>query len=159
MPKPRVLWIEDGAAESLKEFAGVVFEDGRYDLEIALDATDGCRQIREREFDAVIVDIRIPPGNDSLWTGMYKNLGQDKYRAKLGLHVLEHFLKPGQGTVVPKWATPQRFGVLTVETPADMTKPLADLGITVYEQKTAATSNGVLLKMIKDIIHPQKGQE
>lgn len=63
----KILWIEDGAYADLQELVVPIYIQGRHDLTIALDASEGCGHLLQTQFDAVIVGRRIPPGNDRGW--------------------------------------------------------------------------------------------
>ena len=65
-------------------------------------------------YDAVIVDVRLPPGADNVWRDHYRNAGSDKVGAQLGLRLL-HWLLSGDTEVFPNtppsWIDPGRVGV------------------------------------------------
>lgn len=154
--KPKVLWIEDGALGDLPDLAGVVVVEGSYDLVIALDATEGIEWIMQHEFKAVIVDIRLPPGEDIRWRNIYNRPDKNKNAARLGLLVLRGLLKPNQSEVkiqnLPGWVRPEIFGILTVENQREVQKDLDELGIKIYRQKTRKPSTHTLLDLIREVI-------
>jgi len=153
--KLKFLWIEDGAIADYQTMLGPVFVSGKYDPVIALNVADGIRQLRQSRFDAVIVDIRLPPGESSEWARLYDESRQNKATARLGLKVLYCLLGPGEEDIriegMPDWVKPDRFGVLTVENKSELQEDLDRLGIRVYRQKTARTPNNVLIDMIEEI--------
>ena len=57
--KRKVLWVEDNAFSDLTALAGALYVTGDYNLVVASDASDGFRYLMQKEFDAVIMDIRI----------------------------------------------------------------------------------------------------
>lgn len=161
MKKYKVLWIEDGALGDFADLVGPVNVDGSYDLSIALNATQGIEFIMQSEFDAVIVDIRLPPGDDKQWQKIYYSPETNKDAARLGLLVLRSLLpsKTGKKSEVkiksiPKWIRAVRFGVLTVENKGEVMKDLEDLDINIkaYRQKNINPSDTVLIELIEDII-------
>jgi hypothetical protein len=141
-------------------FTGPVYTNGRYDLVIALDASDGVHRVLETEFDAVVVDIRIEPGNDPDWISLWNQLGKDKIQARLGIHLLYSFLNPAEAMVklgvIPVWISPVRFGVLTVESYREVEQDLKKLDILAFNQKTANTPKTTLLELIEKIVAANK---
>src|SRR5262245_2286953 len=88
MSKPRILWVEDSAKFELANLLGPIFASNRYELELAEDATTAARHLQTVQYDAVIMDIRIPPGRDRFWAQQYERGGADKATAQLGLAML-----------------------------------------------------------------------
>ena len=157
--KHRVLWIEDGAYGDLPEVIGPVVVDGGYDLDIALDATDGVERILANEYDCVIVDIRLPPGMDKKWINIHNNPKKYKDAERLGLLVLRSLLIPEKSVVrlsnIPAWVQKhkaKRFGVLTVENQNEVESDLGELEITVYRQKNRSPSVNTLLELIREVM-------
>jgi DNA-binding NtrC family response regulator len=89
--RKKILWIEDGAFDEIAVLATPVHLTGEYQLEFALDASQAIRQLESQEFDAVIVDIRILPGDDPKWLNMYYATGSNK-AARLGVKLLQFLL-------------------------------------------------------------------
>ena len=127
--RSRVLWIEDSALAEVARYAGPVYTSGKYDLSVALDATAGRHMICDSEYAAVIVDIRLPPGDDTAWSNLYLQSRSNKAVARLGLRLLEALLSRAQAIVqiegIPSWLSGDRFGVLTVETEAEIGQNLS----------------------------------
>ena len=48
---------------------------------------------RAEEFDAVVVDVRLPPGDDPYWKELHRKAGRDKVHAELGLQLLRWLLE------------------------------------------------------------------
>src|SRR5438105_597952 len=134
--KRKVLWVEDSAFSDLTVLAGALYMTGDYNLVVAANASDGFRYIMEKEFDAVIMDIRLPPGNDPYFESLYNSSQGSKTSARLGIAVLERALKPSAENA-RAWISPERFGVLTVESRREVKEELVALGVNVYYQKTA----------------------
>jgi hypothetical protein len=154
--KTKFLWIEDNATTDLKHMLMPVFTSGKFDPIIALNVTDGFHRMLQMRFDAVIVDIRMLPGNDPDWINLYNQWGKNKGSARLGLRLLFSLLKPQPGDIVlekkPKWVRPELFGVLTVEGKDVLEGELDALDIHVYEQKTARTPKNILVDMVERIV-------
>lgn len=156
--KKKILWIEDGAFVELQSLTGPVYASGRYDLVMALNASEGIRQIMKNTFEAVVVDIRIPPGDDKEWINIYFQAEKNKITARLGLEVLYSLLRPDIAKVklkkpIPAWVSPQRFGLLTVETKKEEKEMITELNITIFRQKTAELPHTALLEIITDILN------
>ncbi|TKJ41160.1 hypothetical protein CEE37_05695 [candidate division LCP-89 bacterium B3_LCP] len=154
--KPGVLWIEDGAKARLADFVAAINVKGAYDLGITLNASDGINRILEHPFEAIVVDIRIPPGKNSDWEDLYSEEGSEKVAARLGLHLLYSLLDPTKARVkipkIPPWVTANRFGILTVESKKELEDDLKYLNIKVFRQKKAELDQNALLEVIEEIL-------
>lgn len=159
--KTKFLWIEDNARTDLKHLLAPVYMSGRYDPVVAPTVTEGIYRMRQTEFQAVIVDIRLLPGNDIEWEQLYTKLGGDKGTARLGLYLLYSLFDPRADDVPiedkPSWIKPNRFGVLTVEDlNGDIGEALKSFKISIRKQKTTHTPNTALLQMVDEIMRGVK---
>jgi CheY-like chemotaxis protein len=155
--KLRVLWVEDDARFGLAQLVGPVYVHGGYDLVVAGDVSTAIARLSGQHFDVVIVDIRLPPGDDPDWCNLYIKAGSDKTHARLGLHLLLSLLKHPRAQVrlkqpPPDWLEPGAIGVFTVESQREIGEDLNLLGIQVYQQKRADLPDTVLLQIIKRIL-------
>jgi hypothetical protein len=150
--RTRFLWIEDGAIADYKYLLAPIYVAGMYNPVVALDVSEGIRRLKQREFDAVIVDIRLSPGDNPDWIRLYKQLGSNKATARLGSKLLRSILKPDGDDIpieeIPLWVQPQLFGILTVESAED----LRELEIEVYERKKGRTPENVLKELVDRIV-------
>jgi CheY-like chemotaxis protein len=153
----RILWIEDNAAQDLAYWAAPVYMAGGYDLVVAPTASEGAGRILESEFDAVIVDIRLPPGPEREWIEVYNSAARMAREPQLGLELLYSVLGHRKAKVPmkarPNWVTAERFGVLTVERAyqEEVTACLQDLGLKVFVEKTTETPETILLDLVDQI--------
>lgn len=155
--KTKFLWIEDNARTDLVHLLPPIYMDGRYDPVIAPTVAEGVYQMKKAEFAAVVVDIRLLPGNDPDWKALYVKEGAEKGTARLGLFLLFSLFSPRIDDVkimddnLKKWVKASRFGVLTVEDlhSGDLAEALRTFRITVCEQKTTRSPNTTLLKMVE----------
>lgn len=158
--KYKVLWIEDGAFVEIPTFAGPITISRKYDMVVAKDISSAVEQIQSTEFDAIIVDIRLPPGSNSDWENHYRNLIKSKIPDRLGLQLLYSLLKPMDCalklTRIPLWVSPTKFGVFTVEGEKELMPDLAKLGVTFYRQKKVGIHKNILLELIEAIIEGSK---
>lgn len=157
----KFLWIEDNARTDLKHMLAPVFMSGKYDPIVAQTVAEGVYHLRQTEFKAVVVDIRLLPGSDPDWEKLYLRLGATRATARLGLHLLYSLFGPRADDVrlegLPEWIRKKenrkRFGVLTVETlEGEIAEALRSFDIKVSAQKTASTPGTVLLKMVEEIV-------
>jgi hypothetical protein len=154
--KHNVLWIEDGAFAEMSQMSAPIYVSGKYDLVIAIDATEGLQALmrRDKKFDTIIVDIRLPPGEDPEFLKLYYNRGESKVAARLGLSLLKRVIKDGEENNIPTHHSEvERFGIFTVEGRGELKDDLKDLGlekISVY-QKTEMNSKDKLREIIEDI--------
>lgn len=158
MKRKSILWVEDGARYELQYLTGPIYYEGIYQLTIAEDITKAVEWIRKHRtgFDAVIVDIRMPPGSDHEWVQLFQSHGEDAQAAKLGIHFLRSLLSPDFAKIrlvnLPGWISSQRFGVFTVETMDELLEnDLNALSVNHFSQKCTEMSELTLLNMIQAI--------
>ena len=151
--KTRVLWVEDSARLELRNLTGPIYFSGEYDLNLAEDATTAVRYLLTKEYDAVILDMRLPPGIDEYWGHIYQEKGEDKAQARLGLELANWLFdeRKGYPQDPPDWIKPYHVGVFTVENDPPLRAGLLHLKITVYEHKVAGLSDTILVELIEKI--------
>ena len=153
--RPRALWIEDGARAELSHLSGPVLYDGRIELVLAEDLTSAVEYLLEEEFDAVVVDVRLPPGDDPYWKELHRKAGRDKVHAQLGLQLLRWLVEPGDTPgleVPPSWLDAKRIAVFSVDTKSEIRSTLRDLGIEVIQQKRADLPDTILRELIDQLL-------
>ena len=156
MSKPRVLWVEDSARFELANLLGPIYASNKYELVLAEDATTAARYLHTVPFDAVIMDIRIPPGRDPHWAKKYERAGADKASAQLGLALLM-WLFHGNGQPRPEWAEPEKFAVFSVEEKYEIGPTLEDMRIVVFEEKRPGLRDTALLDLIERVLRNSNG--
>lgn len=152
--KHKVLWIEDGAFAEMKIMSSPIYVSAKYDLVIAIDATEGLKYLRQsdKQFETIIVDIRLPPGNEQAFLQLFKEKGESRPAARLGLALLKRVLKNGKNDDIPRvHREPRRFGVFTVEGYGELKTDLQELGIEVYHQKGESNDKFKLRDIIEEI--------
>ena len=156
--RKRVLWIEDAGLEDLAYLASPLNVAGVYDLETTLSPSEAWRKIKEEKFDVVVVDIRIPPGDDKEWTDVYRKYNYDKISARLGMILLYSLLKPADELAlvklkdIPPWVAADKFAVLSIEPKYTLKKCLRDCRIKHYRQKSSSSSPNMLLELVEEIL-------
>ncbi len=152
--KPRVLWVEDSARLELRNLTGPIYFSGKYDFSLAEDITTAIHMLRVEVFDAIIVDIRLPPGIDPKWNAFYRNAGADKVQAQLGMRLLYWLLGSDRTYPAPPpdWITPRHIAVFTVESRQEIQKDLDNLRIATFEQKVAGLPDTILLRLIEQLL-------
>lgn len=157
--RPRALWIEDGARSELSHLSGPVLYDGRIELVLAEDLTTAVDYVREEEFDTLIVDVRLPPGDDPFWKQLHRRAGRDKVHAELGLQLLRWLLGavefPGFPPA-PSWVNAKRIGVFSVESEHEILHSVEALGIEVIQQKRADLPDTILRDLINRLLESQR---
>ena len=153
--RPRVLWVEDSARLELSNLAGPVYFSGEVDFNLAEDATSAARLLLSEDFDVLIVDVRLPPGSDPIWSKHYRAAGADKVNAQLGLKLLYWLL--GRNTTLysappPTHITPEKVSVFTVENRYEIQHDLEELGVELYFQKVADLPDTILLEIIERVL-------
>ncbi|NOU16975.1 MAG: response regulator [Bacteroidales bacterium] len=164
--KKKVLWIEDQAELDLAALAGPVYTSGEYFLDVAGDASDAWEKIKKNEYDVIIVDIRIPPGDAEAFHKYFIVKGHNKNDARLGIQLLYLLLCPEKNSEkdifnrklenIPSWLSKEKFGILTVETEADVEKDRVILGINTYRRKEGISKKTILLDLIKEVVNQNK---
>lgn len=160
--RPKALWIEDSAQLELANLAGPVFFNRSCHLTLAEDVTTAVNLMSTDRFEAVVIDIRLPPGRDGRWGDQYRRSGSDKVSAQLGLKLLRWLLGGDRSIVAhdpPSWVTPQRFGVFTVESRSEIQRYLDPLGVEVFQEKNAAISDNTLDELIGTLLAQQPKAE
>ena len=151
----RVLWIDDDADTGLASFLAPLIFDPDLHLQTATNASEAVESLSEDEFDAVIIDVRLPPGSATEWIDLYRMQSVDSGRPRLGLALLRSLLQPESGPIqlqsIPAWVTPKRFGLLTVESFHEFRDELGRLDLLV-RQKQADTSAKELRELIDSIL-------
>lgn len=157
MGKPRILWVEDSARFELANLLGPIYASNKYELVLAEDATTAARYLQTVPFDAVIMDIRIPPGRDPHWGHKYERAGADKASAQLGLALLL-WLFHGNGQPRPDWVQPEKFAVFSVEEKYEIGPSLDELRIAVFEEKRPGLRDTALLDLIEKVLRNSNGR-
>lgn len=157
--KARILWIEDDACGYAANFAVPIYTCGKYDLEIAFNASEGFHALTEAEkvFDAVIVDIRLPSGDDPRWKSLFRKSGSSETDARLGVQLMESAFKHPDAKILSNGSNhfdPNKFGVFTIESKTEILHDLDRLGIgeRFVKEKTAELPVTALRELIDDII-------
>ena len=156
-----VLWIEDGAAVEVPHLTSPLITSGRYNLMIAKNATEGVRLLvdSEQEFDVVIFDLHLAPGDDTELIRRYQASAQrHDPDDSIGMSVLMDLFGPtdkARHKVAerPAWLTPNRVGLLTVEPGSNVTANLHTMGIDTnsYMQKGAELPDTALKDLVDRI--------
>jgi len=106
----------------------------------------------------LILDMRIPPGDNLVWQKIYQKGGKDKDTAQLGLKLLRWLLDGKNDADLsmlgtpPNWVTPKTVAVYTVEGRDGLEKTLKDLDVSFYEQKRATRRDTALLDLINRVV-------
>lgn len=133
---PTVLWIEDQVDNDLPDVYAAAVAAG-YSLTIATDATSALHALATKQFDYVIVDIRIEPGADPRWQNYYYDqCTGNSTIARLGIQLLRSIwnANPEKGLELAPaerdklaWLTPARVGLFTIESLEEVKRDLEDL--------------------------------
>jgi hypothetical protein len=150
--RKKVLWIEDDAFNELGMFATPVHLTGAYELEYALTATEGVERLKACEYDAVVVDVRIPPGDDERWVKIYYDAGASNKAARLGVRLLQNVLrreKAWMHGLKPTALDSKRYGVLSMDAD-DVRHELQEIEVKRFRNKKEGSL--MLLTLIEEII-------
>lgn len=160
----QVLWIEDEALYQLNELLGpVLYRHRQYHLDLAVNASEAQQKLCEsnNNYDVIIVDMRIPPGEAPTWKDIYRKQGNDKNKARLGAYLIEWMLDQsngwGQDLPRPQNKIPAtQIAIFSAEEPKAI-QNLLDYGIQVYQPKDSNYPDNILLEIIQrvqQIKHP-----
>ncbi|MCP4632921.1 MAG: hypothetical protein GY855_08330 [candidate division Zixibacteria bacterium] len=156
--KKKVLWIEDGVTFDAQKFVGPVIHSRKYDLTTVITISDAIRKIQKEEFDIIIFDIRMQPGDIPEWEKLYQDMKQPALRReRLGLILLYCFLRPDLEKEIElnekySWVKPGMIGIFSVEKEEELSEHMQKWGITFYRNKNAKTPITTLLKLIDEIV-------
>lgn len=179
--KKSVLWIEDDAAYNLDYLASPLIMDPHYDLTLAVTITEALHFLRSRAaYDAIVFDLRVPPGSQSGWKTLHQELSQSKTAAQLGFHLmvgllgLTHPLHDKHGLVIQpllrERVTVQNIGIMSVDVKSTILRELGRIDIgdekrptmtnlknrieseSFYKHKEVGMNNRSLLQLVKAII-------
>lgn len=162
--KRKILWVEDSARFELAPLVGPVLASRRYDLTLAENASAASERLLRTRFDAIIVDIRLPPGVHPYWVDIFKSAASDRVNAKLGLALLSWLFgaKDGashtrNGKPVPPlpdaWKVlPQQVAVFSVENKGEIGTMLELFGVTVMHEKRPGLPDTILLQILSEVL-------
>jgi hypothetical protein len=151
-----ILWIDDGAADEVKELVLPIYNSRKYDLTIALTITDAIREMQARSFDVVIVDIRMEPGDLEPWNTLHTKAGNNKSSARLGLKLLHSLFRKGHDDIplplLKQEIALNRFGVLSIENSIEIEKEFPEIKQMIYMQKSITHTKYILFDIIEMIL-------
>lgn len=156
-----VLWIEDEAFSALGKYRAPLELDGRFHTIFALNATDAVKIIYDpkSKFDAVIVDIIIPPGDSREWIDIYNDVSAEEERTHLGCHLLYSLFDPENARVklknIPEWVKPEKFGVASILIEEYIKDLCRRFNIQLYGNKSPNAPKTLVLNMVREILHIQ----
>lgn len=160
-----VLWIEDGTTVEIPHLTTPLIVEGRYDLAIAKDASEGIRYLTQPggQFDVVIFDLYLAPGDDEGLIERYQARPQGSgSKTPIGMSILIDLFSSGREEhpkVIrrPEWLTPDRVGLLTVEPLSNVLETMHKLGIDekAFRQK-GATMPDATLKDLIDYVYARR---
>lgn len=161
--KKYVLWIEDDAAFNLQRLATPVVMNLAYDLTLAITVSEAIHFLQRQPFDAIILDLRLPPGRRKEWITLDRQLARAGEPPRLGLHLLLNlFGQPQAGCAVllptVKAHAIEKFGILSIDTVADVSSALDTIDFKhnhFYVQKKAGMTTDTLLQLIRRVAPDQ----
>lgn len=179
--KKSVLWIEDDAAYNLDYLASPLIMNPRYDLVLAANISEALHSLRSRAtYDAIVFDLRVPPGNQANWKALHQELSQARTAAQLGFYLLlglldlRHPMHHKHDLQIPPLlkgrVNVQNIGIMSVDVSSTILHELRDMRVrdaqqsvmlnlqsrvestSFYKQKQVGMSNRSLLELVKAII-------
>lgn len=156
----KVLWIEDNAEADLFHLLAPVHVDGRFNVDIAVNATEAFNCLCNEVYHVVIVDSRIPHGYEPFWKSREDDVRRDAPKAivRLGLEVLGAVLgifpRPLQPSVKPENIEPGKFCVFSIDPKRELEDVTNGLMSQVrYERKTTAMPRNILVNIIRNVLN------
>jgi hypothetical protein len=149
----KVLWVEDGARHDYRHYLVPVYLESKIHLQTVEDATQAVSMLRSTKYDALILDVRIFPGQDPFWVEKFRHASNDKAEAQLGIELM-HFMLDGAKSGIPTgWINLSSVAFFTVE---DWSYVQQKLRIQIdekqYERKRIDSPDDILLQLIKRVI-------
>ena len=155
-----ILWVEEAAQSDYANWIAPINMAGCYDIKIAEDTTQATECVQREPFDVILVDIRLPPGNDPRWINIYNASHSAKYTAQLGMAFIHSILgkkEPPVAISIPDgWVTAQKIGILSVESESMLKANMDLLDIHIFQQKSTRVSETVLLELVQRILKQQQ---
>lgn len=111
----RILWIEDEVNKGNIEEKVWLEMQGKYKLDIRENATIAVEALTEHVYNGIIIDIRLPPGNDDRWVKKYYREGSDRTYERLGVDLLAYVLDPQNNGVLAANKDLDKIGIFTAE--------------------------------------------
>ncbi len=163
----KVLWLED-QYEDFGAYKSFLFRAG-YVVDTIPSVSEAVKKLREQDYTAIILDIKVLPGDDEVWKDIdkekrEKNPNFDSY---LGLELIHSLLNPDNATIrltPPILIDPIKIIVLSIV--VDKPEEISSLGIPgnhiVYKSNF---DSDTLPKLIEEIekqtgsIHQQKANK
>lgn len=155
----KVLWVEDNAEADLFQFLAPVNVDGRFDMDIAVNATEACSRLNTEEYHVVIMDSRIPSGHDRHWKEREEEIQKKATNpiVRLGLEILKVVLrKDTQPAILPANQEAEKYCIFSIDPKRELTSGENEvLSPLLYEQKRAAMPRNVLVGLICESLRKQ----
>jgi DNA-binding NarL/FixJ family response regulator len=134
----RVLWVEDGAKAEFRRLLGPLLLEPAIALEIAPNVTEAIAAAQRSEFEVIIIDIRLYPGDDAEWVSLFEKRGREYAQARLGVDLI-HTLLGSESAAVRRpnldWVKPAKIAILTVEFKEDILAAVKRFGVTAVFEK------------------------
>ncbi|GAB4481893.1 MAG: hypothetical protein Kow00124_30120 [Anaerolineae bacterium] len=158
----KVLWIEDESIDLARQ-AAAVYSQVIYRMRIAHTATEAVAILdtaKDIQYDAIIVDMRLEPGEDERWQQLSRQrtrhgrrvlLGQELTYSLLGHEKARVRLNPGP------LIEARQLGFMTIEPARELLPFMKQIGLAEefkqrYVNKTDALPHDALLQLIRYII-------
>lgn len=149
----KILWLEDHHND-FGAYKTKLFK-ASYAVDAVESAAEAVMKLRNYNYIAFIVDIKVPPGDDEKWKELdKKKRGKSPdSEAHLGLELLHALFNPDQTNIKldpPIKIDPGKIIVLTVVPGKD--REISSLGIPSQQILSKSSSDSkTLLQMVKDI--------
>lgn len=149
----KVLWVEDNAEADLFQFLAPVNVDGRFDMDIAINATEACSRLNTERYDVIIMDSRIPAGHDPFWKEREANIQRQSPNpiVRLGLEILKIVLrKDERPEILEENKREDKYCIFSIDPKSELTfgPGNQELERFLYEQKKASMPRNVLVTII-----------
>lgn len=157
--KTYVLWVEDDAMYNLQYIASPVVMNPKYDLTLAITVSEALDHLQRREYDVVVFDLRLPPGEERDWVQLNQRLSEAMEPPRLGLHLITNLYGTANGhtLALPQVKQPPiaRIGILSVDSWEDVEDGLNGLQFlkTNYRQKSVGMPSDILLHLVEEILN------
>lgn len=155
----KIIWIEDEANDKLSVKRNYVLLNSDYELTLAFNTSEAEKALSNDVFDAIIVDVRLPPGEEKKWNKIYDDcLPQRKYEI-MGLKLVKEILAK-ESSIKPANKAASKIGLFTVEYWDALESELTPLGLKRelnYFLKEDAITSEDFLNFINSIVSRNDG--
>ncbi len=142
----KILWIEEETTTAIANRLSYLLTSWEYEIIVAETFKDGREKLKKHvEFDVIIIDIRVPSGDEE----SVDDVAFDAYQTRLGLRLIQELFVKGKDAI-------EKLLIYTNESWDDIQSELGDLSAIVktkFLHKNDCRTNKDFEDLILKIYH------